>query len=184
MAIVAVPGSRVRNIVEGLDPERLNFFLHVRYVPLNGVIFRLLRAPEGVPERVYYPRREESDIARLGYQELPTDPSRKFLIMLPKHQFARQLVNRSDQETLDAFLAALRRRFPQVEPLIEDHLMPRWPEGLPTFPAGYTRALAKFRQLPPLPGIAFAGDYLCGPATGYAFASGEQAADEVLGRLG
>ena len=51
---------------------------------------------------------------------------------------------------------------------------------LPQFGAGYTRALAAFlARSERSPRLAFAGDYLVGPCTEAACASGIRAADEV-----
>ncbi len=183
MVVVAVPGSKVVDLVEGLDEQRRRFYDQVTYVPLQGVMFKLSRAPEGVSSYVYFPRTEETDMARGGYQPVPTNPDFWTFDVLMKVDHLLRHRDATDDEVVDLVLAAVRRRFPQIEPLIEDTFLTRWPDGLPTFPAGYTRSLASLRELAPLPGVAFAGDYLCGPATGYAYVSGERAARDVLTRL-
>ena len=48
---------------------------------------------------------------------------------------------------------------------------------------GYLKTLATFMELPPLPGIAFAGDYLAGPSTGAAYVTGQRAVNQVLAHL-
>jgi hypothetical protein len=48
---------------------------------------------------------------------------------------------------------------------------------------GYLKTLATFMELPPLPGIAFAGDYLAGPSTGAAYVTGQRAVNQVLAYL-
>jgi oxygen-dependent protoporphyrinogen oxidase len=183
MAVVAVPGSRVRQMVVGLDDDRRRFYEHVTYVPLDGVMFTLSRRPEGVSSYVYFPRREETDLARAGYQPVPTNPDFWTFNVLMKVGHLLRHRDASDDEFVDLVLDAVRPRFPEIEPLIEDTFVTRWYEGLPIFPAGATRALARLRELDPVPGVAFAGDYLCGPATGYAYVSGERAAQDVVGRL-
>ena len=72
---------------------------------------------------------------------------------------------------------------PQVPPLVEDRFMCRWDAALPIFYPGYLRALARFQALPPIPGVAFAGDYLALCATAAAHDSGQRAAQRLLGDL-
>ena len=48
---------------------------------------------------------------------------------------------------------------------------------------GYLKTLATFMELPPLPGVAFAGDYLAGPSTGAAYVTGQRAVNQVLAYL-
>jgi len=45
---------------------------------------------------------------------------------------------------------------------------------------GYTRKLAAFKALGPLPRVAFAGDYLINSTVGQAHWSGLQAAQQIL----
>jgi oxygen-dependent protoporphyrinogen oxidase len=181
--VVAVPGSRVDGLVDGLDDERRYFFRHVTYVPLQGVMFKLSRPPEGVGTYVYFPRREDIDIARIGYGPAVTDPSQHFFHVLMKQGFLSRNRHLGDDEMVTRVRETVARRYPQVDPLVEDVWLTRWREGLPIFPTGYVRALDRLRRLPPAPGLAFAGDYLCGPATGFAFVSGQRAADDLLARL-
>ena len=183
-AVVAVPGTKVTGIVEGLDDVRRDFFEQIEYVTLEGHTFALREAPEGVPDYLYFPRLEETDIARLGWQVHPIDPTKRFFFVLMKQKWYAAHRDVSDAECVTAVRDAVRRWYPQVDPLIEDCFLTRWPEGLPIFPAGYLRRLAAVRELEPLAGVAFAGDYLCGPATGFAYVSGERAAAEALRRLG
>jgi protoporphyrinogen/coproporphyrinogen III oxidase len=181
--IVAVPGSKVAGLVNGLDRAREAFFEGVRYVPHESPYFKLKEKPEGVPARVFFPRREDRHIAGMGYEASTTTPSVEFLRVIMKTAFVRDMQNKSDDDVLNLILDEGVRRFPQIGPLVEDGFIGRWREGLPMFWPGYLRTLAAFMELSPLPGIAFAGDYLAGPSTGAAYVTGQRAVNQVLAYL-
>jgi oxygen-dependent protoporphyrinogen oxidase len=181
--IVAVPGSKVASIVDGLDAARQDFFEGVRYVPHESPYFKLREKPEGVPTRVFYPRREDPKIAQMGYESSTTTPDVDFLRVTMKTAFVRSMLQRRDSEVLDAILDEGARRYPQVKPLVEGGFIGRWRDGIPMFWPGYLKTLATFVELPPLPGVAFAGDYLAGPSTGAAYVTGQRAVNQVLAYL-
>ena len=183
VVVVAIPGSKVSGVVSGLDVERARFFSTVRYTPHELVYFKLSAVPDAIPELLLFPRREESELAALGWDGATTDPEVRFLRLQMKTAAVRDNLGRSDAEWLDVMLAAVGRRYPQVPPLVEDGFVSRWREGLPIFWPGYLRGLAAFRSLPPLPGVEFAGDYLAMPAAGQAFATGQAAAAAALRQL-
>jgi oxygen-dependent protoporphyrinogen oxidase len=181
--IIAVPGSKVADIVDGLDAARRDFFEGVRYVPHESPYFKLREKPDGVPQRVFYPRREDANIAQMGYESSTTTPDVEFLRVTMKTAFVRSSQNLSDVEALDSILNEGARRYPQVKPLVEDGFIGRWRDGIPMFWPGYLKTLANFMELPPLTGAAFAGDYLAGPSTGAAYVSGQRAVNQVLAFL-
>lgn len=183
MVLVAVPGTRVLGIVDGLDEPRRDFFANVRYTPHELPFYKLSGEPEGVPQNVFYPRKEDADIAAIGYDASTTVPSVKFFRVSMKTGFIRrQLDVPHDQHARD-MIELVGKRYPSVPPLVKDAMVSRWREALPLFPGGYLKRLATFVGLPPQRGVAFAGDYLAGAATGAAYATGQRAAADVLSRL-
>ncbi|MFA5785879.1 MAG: NAD(P)/FAD-dependent oxidoreductase [Actinomycetota bacterium] len=184
MVVVAVQGDRVRNLVSGLDPARQKFFDQVTYTPHELPFYEVSEAPEGVPPSLFVPRKEDGVVAALGYERAATNPEKKFFRVCMKTDYYRKHAHVPDAEHLQGILNEAARWYPHVPPLVRDSFVSRWKEGLPVFPAGYCKAVGEFGKLPPLPGVAFAGDYLTGPSTGAAYASGLRAADQVLKRLG
>lgn len=182
-AIVAVPGSRVLDFVEELDPVRRTFFRRVYYVPADSLLLRMPNPPQGLEGMVYFPRKEERDIARAGWDPYPTNPEDWLFTMLGKYQLARNTVDWSDERLYAAKIDALRRYWPTIGEAVEGSRQDRWREGIPTFPPGYCRDLSEFMAQPPLRAIGFAGDYLVGPATEYAFESGQAAARTAVRSL-
>lgn len=181
--IVAVPGSKVAGMVIGLDAARQAFFEGVRYVPHESPYFKLREKPDGVPRRVFYPRREDKNIAQMGYEASTTTPEVEFLRVTMKTPFVRSMLEKRDGEVLNAILDEGARRYPQVKPLVEGGFIGRWRDGIPMFWPGYLKTLATFVEQPPLPGVAFAGDYLAGPSTGAAYVSGQRAVNQTLAYL-
>ncbi len=181
--VVAVPGSRVLDFVDGLDPVRRRFFRRVFYVPADSLLLRIPGPPPGLDGMVYFPRREDRDIARAGWDPYPTNPDDWMFTMLGKFQFARNTIDWDDDRLYIAKLDALRRYWPTIGETVHDWKQDRWREGIPTFPPGYCRDLSEFMAQPPLRAVGFAGDYLVGPATEYAFESGQAAARDALRML-
>lgn len=181
--LIAVPGSRVLDFTQGLTPERTEFFERVTYVPHELPFFTTTERPDGVPDGVFYPRREDTDIAALGYNRSTTNPDVEFLRISMKTNHIVRMLNKSDDEDLDAIVDAGARRYPSIRPLIKDRFVSRWREALPAFPAGSMRRLRDFVALEPQRGVAFAGDYLYTGATSAAYVTGLRAAADLLGRL-
>jgi oxygen-dependent protoporphyrinogen oxidase len=178
--VVATPGTKVGGIVDGLDPARRTFFESVRYTPHELPFFTLSHVPPGTPTPgVFYPRKEDAAIASVGYDVSSTNPDVSFFRVSMKTSHIQSQLGKSDDEDLDAILAEASRRYPDVVNAVSDRYVSRWPEALPLFPTGYLKALGRFMALPPMPGVSFAGDYLAGPATGAAYATGLRAAAEV-----
>jgi hypothetical protein len=177
---MAVPGSKVADIMDGLDPVREMFFKGVRYTPHEAPYFKVKANPGGVPTRVFFPRREDRNISHIGYEESTTTPGLEFLRVTGKPPFKRALMNERDDIALDALQHEAVRRFPQVEGLVEDRFISRWSEGIPIFWPGYLKTLENFVHLSPIPNVAFAGDYLAGPSTGAAYVTGQRAAAQII----
>lgn len=179
-AIVAVPGTRVNGIVEGLDSERSRFFEAVRYSPQEIPYFMLSPGVRELPMMRFYSRKENPDLNTIIYSPFPAKPDAKvFRVKMKTHYILRHL-ERSDDEQLNAIQVAAAEYFPEAVAAIEDRFLYRWREGLAVFYPGYARSLEKFLRLPPLKGVAFAGDYLTSSNTGAAYLSGQRAAADIL----
>jgi len=183
LVLVAVPGSRVLDFTRGLDTRRTAFFEKVEYVPHELPFFTVTEPPVGVPGSLFIPRREDRDVAAIGYDVSSTNPEVKFLRISMKSGFVRRYIDRDDEEALDAIVAAGARRYPQITPLVKDRFVSRWREGLPAFGVGSMRRLRDFIALRPQRGVAFAGDYLATGSTGAAYTTGQWAAADALRRL-
>ncbi len=182
--LIAVPGSRVLDFTRGLTRERVQFFERVQYVPHELPFFTVTEPPEGVPSGVFFPRKEDQQIAALGYDVSSTNPDVRFLrISMKTNHIVRQL-DKTDDEDLDAIVDVASQRYPSIRTVIKDRFVSRWREALPAFGVGSMRRLGEFVALPPQRGVAFAGDYLLTGATSAAYLTGTKAAAALLPHLG
>lgn len=184
--LVALPGVKVRDVVDGLDPARSEFFGGVRYQAHDNCFFKLdARADDlDLPTRGFYPRKEHGELSSVGYTVVPSSPEHRVLRAGLKGRFSTEYIGRSDAELEAAIMARVAEVEPAIPELVEDRLLARWEAAIPIFYPGYLRALAAFQALEPLPGVAFAGDYLAIPAMAAAHDSGQKAAAKLLGDLG
>jgi oxygen-dependent protoporphyrinogen oxidase len=184
--LVATPGHKVRGIVDNIDAERAAFFAGVRYQAHDNCYFKLNKKADelDLPDRGFYPRREHGELAGIGYTQVPTAPDRKVLRTGLKGRFSTEFAHRPDQELEAAIMQRVSEVAPEIPPLVEDRFLARWDAALPIFYPGYLRALERFHSLEPLPGVAFAGDYLSLCATAAAYDSGQRAAGQILADLG
>lgn len=185
--VMAVQGTHVNSLVPGLDQQRHEFFAGVRYVPHDQAHFRLSATPAGVPSSglgLLYPRNEEQRLQTVGYCPTSTDPDVRFFRAAVKPRLERAWQDLSDEQYLGNLLAEVARYHPEIPALVEDSHLTRWSEALPTFHPGYLRSLDRFAALGDLRGISFCGDYLGGPATSAAYATGQRAAASALRSLG
>ena len=182
--VIAVPGSRVLDFTRGLTPERVSFFEQVRYVPHELPFFTVTEPPPGVPDGVFFPRKEDAQIAAIGYNTSTTNPDVHFLRVSMKTGHIVSQLDKSDSQDLDAILAEAERRYPGVRDVVKERFVSRWREAIPAFGPGALGRLAEFVALEPQPRVAFAGDYLVTATTAGAYVNGRRAATELLERLG
>jgi len=184
--LIALPGVKVRDVVAGLDPARSEFFAGVRYQAHDNCFFKLdARADDlTLPVRGFYPRKEHGELSSVGYGVVPSNPEHRVLRAGLKGRFSTALVGHSDAELEAAIMARVAEVEPALPPLVEDRLLCRWEAAIPLFYPGYLRALRQFQALDPLPGVAFAGDYLAIPMMAAAHDSGQRAATKLLDDLG
>ena len=186
-AVVAVPGSRVAELCPKLTPAERGFFEGVRYG--RGAIVHLLlaRAPATLPwYGVAFPRREGLDLYGLAADHRKpgaAPPGAGLLNAALTAAAAERTWDAPDAAVVELVLENLARTpIGRLEP--RDAVVHRWDPMLPQFRAGYTRALAAFlARTDRSPRIAFAGDYLVGPYTEAALASGLRAAREIQASL-
>jgi oxygen-dependent protoporphyrinogen oxidase len=183
-AIVAVPGALAGSLVTGLTPAARAFFDQVQYVS-HHIVYAVLQWPGAAPApwRRVLPTIE-------GYRCLsnfsvtPLEGENWLFYGEVKGLRCRELAQADDAAIVNEAVADLMRTRPQLgTPRIIDSYLQRNDLALCRRHVGYTRALAAFRALPPVPGIEFAGDYLLNSTVGQAHYSGLLAADRLSARI-
>lgn len=179
--IMAVPGNAVAGMMPELDPARRAFFDGVRYVA-HHIVYMLVEPPSGRHEtHLMLPTKE-------GYQVLSNitvapDPAGGpcFIYGEIKGSACEQMAGAADRSIIDDCLTEAVRARPDLEGCkVLDFYLQRNDVALCSRHVGYTKSLAAYRALPPLSGIAFAGDYLINSSVGSAHLSGLRAADQIL----
>jgi oxygen-dependent protoporphyrinogen oxidase len=179
-AVVAVPGAQVNDLLPGLDPERRAFFSDVRYVGHHYATV-LCEAPdfEGDEFAVHLPRADGYDcvpfiqISRVDAQRVRFDSE------LNGAYCARTRGAPAEQILDDAWNLVVKHAPGMDTARVIDRHLERQDLGITSRYVGYTRRLAEFKALGPLPRVAFAGDYLINTTVGQAHWSGLQAAQQL-----
>ncbi|MEZ5170039.1 MAG: FAD-dependent oxidoreductase [Acidimicrobiia bacterium] len=185
LVLMATPGSRVGEIVDGLGEQRRLFFDRVEYVPHELAFFTVSRPPEGVPTPgVFIPRKEDPEVAAVGYDRSTTSDDVSFLRISMKTHVIRRNLDTPTDLWVERMIESASRLYPDIADTVTDSKVIRWRDALPAFPPGSIRRLADFVGLPPQRGVAFCGDYLVTGATSAAYQSGLRAAEEIDVRLG
>lgn len=182
--VMATQGSKVLDILHGLDDTRRHFFERVRYTPHEICMFTL-SAPPGpdVPSDCFFPRKESPELLALGYDRSSTSPDVSFLRISMRTAAIRRNRSTSDDDWADEMLRQAGLLHPGLPDLVEDRHLARWKDALPIFWPGYCRALDTFVHLAPMDRVSFAGDYLAASSTGASYRTGQRAAADTLARL-
>ena len=183
--VLAVQGTLAADLVEGLDQQRNDFLRSTHYVPQAMSFFRLAHEAKGLPhDCVYIPRSESNTVIQISQRAYGTNPNgEKLLRVSTRHDHTMKYVHESDDTYLDFVEQEAARFVPDAINAISERTVSRWRIGIPTFTPGYLTGLEQFLHAPPVPGLAFAGDYLANATTGAACRTGLSAADDLLGRI-
>jgi protoporphyrinogen/coproporphyrinogen III oxidase len=178
--VLAIPGDAVLPLFEAPQPAWQAFFPGVRYTRV-GIVYHLLEGDDPSLDEggIMFPRREPWQLSALGWKR---HPDGKVLAMsdLKAHLYDPAI---SDDELRQVITSEAVRAVPAFANRIIDQMVFRWDRKVPAFPPGYLTALKKFKESPQEKPLYFCGDYLIGPSTGSALASGWQCADRLLAAL-
>ncbi|MDO9458934.1 MAG: FAD-dependent oxidoreductase [Alphaproteobacteria bacterium] len=180
-AVIAVPGSRVLNLLPEPLPHETHFFADLQYTTTIKVAF-LMRAP--VVIHLYgalCPFRESPVISEWTNEAAKGDeyvPRGKGLIQIGLHEAtAKQLITLSDEALAGVLAVELGKILPETKGKIEKVIVQRWPEAIPKFEVGRIKKIRAFQEVSRQQNqIFFCGDYLNGPFTEPALTSGLEAA--------
>lgn len=188
-AVLAVPAPAARAVLARVPDPLAGWLGDVRYRAAVSLALLLDRPADVRYFGLSFPRAGGRLLSTVCVQEnkagglVPAGGG--LLVAFAAPDAAADLADASPREVLDALLPDLRRALPGVESSITRARVYRWTEGHCQFYPGYLGRLAAFRGggIEGDLAIALAGDYLLSPTVEGAVATGEQAAERLLGRL-
>ena len=185
--VVAVPGSRVREICPELTDAERSFFSEVHYCAGGIVHFLLDEPPETLPfYGVAFPRSAQLDLYGLAvdHHKPGVVPRGAGLLNCALTETAAARLAGEPDEAWVACAQDALAATPVGKLAVRHAVVHRWDPMLPQFRAGYLPALQAFlTRRERSPRLAFAGDYLVGPHTEAALTSGMRAANEAARSL-
>jgi oxygen-dependent protoporphyrinogen oxidase len=184
--IVAVPAPIVREVVDGLPPEKDEALAGIQYGSyVVAGFFTNEQDPLPWADRytVLAPDRSfcllfNSSNARPRASAPSTGGS--FIVYAGGHR-ARDLLSRSDPEIAAAYLDDLRPIAPEIDRVVEEVVIQRWPLGNAITTPG--RVHTQRRLTASFGRVSFVGDYLGHPGMDSAAAIALHVADAVRARL-
>lgn len=176
--VMAVPGDAVLRLFSDPRPSWQAFFPQVRFTRV-GIVYHLLEDDNPALDEggIMFPRHEPWQLSALGWKRRPDG---RVLAMsdLKAHLYDPAT---SDEALRRIITEEVVKAVPQFAGKIKDQMVFRWERKVPAYPPGFLTALKTFRDNPQERPVYFCGDYLIGPNTGAALASGWQCAERILG---
>jgi len=171
--VVAVPGDAVLSI-EGIDAllseTDRQFFRDCQYQPVTAVRIVTDRPVDGRCYAVSVPRVEKMSVMTITFHDYIDAGS------VPNGEGLMTIIGGGasvrGSQLIDEF-NKLYSVTPHRTEIIE------WKSGMPKFPPGRYREIARFQQQERRPGLFFCGDYLLGPFIEGAITSGFRAAEAI-----
>jgi len=175
VVVVAVPGTQVLSLFDDAPEAWRRFFERVNYTRAV-VIFRAVRLlGSPLPDNLNIPRVEDSLTSFVWFVDRQGDVALSLSELKP-HLNA---VAWSDADVLHRSREEFAHFYPQFRDRIEGETLFRWFHKVPTFRVGYLDALRRFHAGGAPGPVYFCGDYLAGPSTGGALATGWLAAETI-----
>jgi oxygen-dependent protoporphyrinogen oxidase len=186
-AVVATPAHVTRKIVEGLPDETARALDGVTYGPFVCGAFLTNETGPMPYDNVYAIAvagksfnmffNHANPVQQPGGARRPGGS----LMVYAGAERGHRIIDKSDDEIRDIFLADLYDLFPQTKGIIAETLIQRWPHAIPYTAPGRYRLQDGLEV--PLGNVFLAGDYLEYPAMENAAATGREAGKKIKGRL-
>jgi oxygen-dependent protoporphyrinogen oxidase len=174
--VLAVPGDAVLTLFESPPSAWYAFFSQVRFTRV-GIVYHLLEGDDPVLDEggIMFPRQEPWQLSALGWKRCPNG---RVLAMsdLKAHLYDPTI---SDDELKKTITEEVLRAVPQFAGKIKEQMVFRWRRKVPAYPPGFLTALKAFKRNSQEGPLYLCGDYLVGPNTGAALASGWLCAEKI-----
>lgn len=187
VCVLATRACDVPAIHQGLSTEARSCLEKIRFTA-TAEIHLMLRAR--TPERaavVMIPDNEDPDIATISFvhnRGIGRVPAGKGAVSVYFHErWAHEVRALSDDELYAEGMKRLNRLIPEIEPLVERHIVQRWDVVATKTHPGYWKNVARLvKSLDLGSRIQLAGDYFALACVNTAVTSGEQAAARLVAK--
>ena len=182
--VMAVPGHQVAALMPGLDAARRSFFEQIDYAG-HHIVYYLLDRPKGDLLDTYVLPAADGfrRTGNLRFTDLGNGQT--FAHSQWKDWGCRQHAQAGDEALLALSWADVVDAVPALQGTrVIDSFISKQPAAICKRPKGYITQLKRFRDLGPLPRVAFCGDYLSNSTVGQSHWSGLVAAEQLMARLG
>ena len=175
--VMAVPGHQVAPLMPGLDAARRAFFEQIEYAG-HHIVYYLLDRPKGELLDTYVLPTADGFRRTGNLRFTDLGDGRTFAHSQWKDWGCRQHADASTEELLALSWADVVDAVPALQGTrVIDSFISRQPEAICKRPKGYITQLKRFRELGPLPRVAFCGDWLSNSTVGQSHWTGLQAAE-------
>lgn len=180
--VMAVPGHQVAPLMPGLDAARREFFEAVTYAG-HHIVYYLLDRPKGELLDTYVLPAADGFRRTGNLRFTDLGDGRTFAHSQWKDWGCREHADASTEELLAISWADVVDAVPALQGArVIDSFIAQQPAAICKRPKGYITRLKRFRELAPLPRVAFCGDYLSNSTVGQAHWTGLEAARELMAR--
>ena len=175
--VMAVPGHQVAPLMPGLDAARRAFFEQIDYAG-HHIVYYLLDRPKGELLDTYVLPAADGFRRTGNLRFTDLGDGRTFAHSQWKDWGCRQHADTSTEELLALSWADVVDAVPALQGThVIDSFISRQPAAICKRPKGYITQLKRFRELGPLPRVAFCGDWLSNSTVGQSHWTGLQAAE-------
>jgi len=181
-AVVAVPAPLVPSFIPDLDEDRRSFLSSTGYVGHHIAYYHIETEEKDLPITLTLPSADGFKLVS-NLHFTPHAENQYIVTGELKGQFCKDTLGKPEEEILDAAWADFVKAEPRAKGVkFLNRYLQRNDLAITRREVGFVTRLKKFKELPPLKRLAFAGDYLTNSSVGQAHWSGLQAADELLAR--
>mgnify|MGYP000550622320 CR=1 FL=1 len=177
--VMAVPGHQVAPLLPGLDAARRGFFEQVDYAG-HHIVYYLLDRPKGELLDTYVLPAADGFRRTGNLRFTDLGDGRTFAHSQWKDWGCREHAGAATEELLAIAWADVVDAVPALQGTrVIDSFICRQPAAICKRPKGYIGRLERWRDLGPLPRVAFCGDYLSNSTVGQAHWTGLEAVREL-----
>jgi oxygen-dependent protoporphyrinogen oxidase len=183
--VIATTAAPALALFPQMDENHRGLYESTRYRRLGSICLGLSQRPPDPATYFLVPPAEDPDTIAVvaDHNKAPgrAPEGKGLLTVLLSHEYLERTDQLGDDELLERALASASRYHGDVSGLLEEHVVVRWPESVPTIDRGRFRQIADFRRhVDRRSRVQLAGDLDRIPGLNGALVSGQDAAARAV----